>query len=144
MQIWVHILFTQNLSGLLQRPSVNRMQWKVYKKCNMQMYIVLQLFCMKFFHAKNHLRTTKSSLPLKVVRIFFYIIQATCKCIQEVIILFFFYIKQSIFSMFILNAYIWQNTIDTRQHTLKKSIDVFKLSAGENSGINTKDVCKWF
>lgn len=46
--------------------------------------------------------------------------------------------------MFILNAYIWQNTIDTRQHTLKKSIDVFKLSAGENSGINTKDVCKWF
>lgn len=42
--------------------------------------------------------------------------------------------------MFILNAYIWQNTIDTRQHTLKKSIDVFKLSAGENSGINTKDV----
>lgn len=35
-----------------------------------------------------------------------------------------------------------KNTIDTIQHTLKKSIDVFKLSAGENSGINTKDVCK--
>lgn len=87
---------------------------------------------------------TKSSLPLKVIRIFFFlrVLQATCKCIQEVII--FFYIKHSIFSMFILNAYIWQNTIDTRQHTLKKSIDVFKLSAGENSGINTKDVCKWF
>lgn len=37
-----------------------------------------------------------------------------------------------------------KNTIDTRQHTLKKTIDVFKLSAGENCGINTKDVCKWF
>lgn len=33
-----------------------------------------------------------------------------------------------------------KNTIDTRQQTLKKSIDVFKLSACENSGINTKDV----
>lgn len=35
-----------------------------------------------------------------------------------------------------------KNTIDTSQHTLKKTIDVFKLSAGENCGINTKDVCK--
>lgn len=42
--------------------------------------------------------------------------------------------------MFILNAYIWQKHNDTRQQTLKRSIDVFKLSAGENSGINTKDV----
>lgn len=57
----------------------------------------------------------------------------------------YFFLHETLNSlMFILNAYIWQNTIDTRQHTLKKSIDVFKLSAGENSGINTKDVCKWF